>query len=138
MVLNDYVVAYEGDCDPYTESCFVGCEDDECTEEYYYTLIEKYAPNVKAQCGTDITECDAAYECLPEDGGRCQITYCDPDVDGDETCEVLMEVDQIQESTEALEVTEEINEPVVSEDVLMQVEAEEVFDGEVEVIEESS
>jgi hypothetical protein len=35
FVLDDYIVMYEGDCDPYTESCFIGCEDDECTEEYY-------------------------------------------------------------------------------------------------------
>ena len=100
MVLHDYVVAYEGDCDPYAESCFIGCEDDECTEQYYYSSIQKYAPNVQAQCGTDITDCDAAYTCLSEDGSDCEISYCDPVIDGEDACETLTEVDMPEEEAE--------------------------------------
>lgn len=107
MVLNDYVVAYEGDCDPYTESCFIGCEDDECTEEYYYATIQKYAPNVEAQCGPDITDCDTAYECQPEDGDHCEITYCDPATDGEEACETLTEADLEETLDEEVENVDE-------------------------------
>jgi len=136
MVLHDYVVAYEGDCDPYTESCFVGCEDDECTEEYYYFLIQKYAPNVQAQCGPDITDCDAAYECLPEDGEQCEITYCDPIVDGEETCELFTEAD-MESETESEEMTEddsvEISEEESTDSEVLKEEDEGVLDGSIEV-----
>lgn len=115
MVLNDYVVAYESDCDPYSESCFIGCEDDECVEEYYYSVIQKYAPNVEAQCGVDITDCDAAYECLPEDRGRCEITHCDPDVDGEDSCETLTESDFTEEELEGL-FEDEVNEATEASD----------------------
>jgi len=117
-VLNDYVVAYEGNCDPYTESCFIGCEDDECTEEYYYSMVQKYAPNVKAQCGVDITDCDAAYECLSEDGDQCEITYCDPVIDGEDSCEMLAEADMEDEDMEDY-----------FEEQSIVVEEEEIMDG---------
>jgi len=82
---HDYVVAYEGECDPTTQECFIGCEDDECTEEYYYVLMQKYAADLYEQCGADITDCEAANECL--DGDReCSVTTCDLEVDGD-ACE---------------------------------------------------
>lgn len=82
---HDYTVAYEGECDPTSESCFVGCEDDECTEEYYYMHMQKHAADLYRQCGPDITECEAASQCLPEDGG-CTMTFCDAETDG-EMCE---------------------------------------------------
>lgn len=88
MMLQDYLVAYEGECDPYTQVCFAGCEDDECTSEYYYSQIEKYAPNVFEQCGKDITDCESAFTCIPDDGEKCSITFCSPDIDGD-ICEEL-------------------------------------------------
>ena len=90
VVMKDYVVAYEGMCDPAENDCFVGCEDAECTEEYYYTKVQKYAPDIFAQCGDDITECEAANVCLPEEDTQCSVTYCDPELDGDE-CETLTE-----------------------------------------------
>ena len=92
LVIHDYLVAYEGECDPYTQVCFVGCEDDECSSEYYYSQVEKYAPNVYEQCGKDITDCESASRCLPEDGEQCSVTYCDPGTDGDE-CETFTEED---------------------------------------------
>jgi len=88
MVNHDYMVAYEGECDPVTNICFVGCEDDECATEYYYSQVLKYAPNLLGQCSNDITDCDSANICLNEDEGRCSITYCDPDFDGD-VCELI-------------------------------------------------
>jgi len=79
-------VSYEGECDPKMELCFIGCENDECTKEYYYTMVQKYAPDVYAQCGEDITDCVEASVCLPSDR-ECSITYCDPKVDGENACE---------------------------------------------------
>lgn len=76
MVWHDYLVSYEGNCDPATESCFIGCEDDECNTEYYYTQMQKYAPDLYAECGADITDCEKASICLSEDRG-CLKTYCD-------------------------------------------------------------
>ncbi len=98
VIAGDYMVGYEADCDQYTETCFIGCEDDACTEEYYYSLIKKYAPNVYAQCGPDITDCQAAQACLSEDAGLCEITYCNPAVDGEDTCETLTEKDFEEET----------------------------------------
>jgi len=100
IVLQDYLVAYEGECDPYTQVCFIGCEDDECISEYYYSQMEKYAPNVFEQCGKDITDCEKAYVCLSEDGEKCSITFCNPEVDGD-ACEELTEEDYVEEEDSA-------------------------------------
>ena len=91
MVMRDYTVAYEGTCDPAIQSCFVGCEDDECVDEYYYTKVQKYAVDLYAQCGPDITDCDVASACLPEDGKKCTVTFCDPVVDGGECSAVVQD-----------------------------------------------
>jgi len=76
MVNHDYMVSYEGACDPTLEKCFVGCEDDSCINEYYYSEMQKYAADLYMECGNDITDCESANICLPEDSG-CSITYCD-------------------------------------------------------------
>ncbi|MFA7422009.1 MAG: hypothetical protein WCZ90_20160 [Melioribacteraceae bacterium] len=76
IVRHDYVVGYEGNCDKATESCFVGCEDDECTVEYYYTKMQKYQPDLYAECGLDITNCEYADACLSGDR-ECSKIYCD-------------------------------------------------------------
>ncbi len=91
VIQKDYLVSYEGDCDPYTETCFLYCEDDECTEPFYYSIIERKASEVFALCGTDVTLCDEAYECQ-ENVETCSVTYCDIEFDGKE-CEVLTEKD---------------------------------------------
>jgi len=82
IVRQDYIVGYEGKCDSLSENCFVGCENDECTTEYYYTKMQKYAVDLYAECGKDITECETANVCLPKDK-KCSVTYCNPEVDGD-------------------------------------------------------
>ncbi len=75
----DYQVTYEGDCDPLTESCFVGCEDEECTSEYYYKNVYKSASALYEQCGDNITDCEAAQVCLEAEGDTCFFEYCIPD-----------------------------------------------------------
>ena len=87
MVERDYIASYEGFCDPYEESCFWICEDDDCNEIFYYTIVEKHASGLYDQCGLDVSVCDDASICFPEDR-HCSITYCDPELDGD-SCEHL-------------------------------------------------
>lgn len=91
MVTHDYMVSYEGACDPYTKSCFVGCDDEECSSEYYYTKIYRHARSIEAFCGTDITDCEAANNCQPGEQS-CSVNYCDIEADGD-TCETLTKDD---------------------------------------------
>jgi hypothetical protein len=81
VLLNDYSVAYEGECDPKSFNCFVGCKDEECIELYYYSKVVKYAPDLFKQCGIDITNCEKASVCLPENDTGCSINYCDPTED---------------------------------------------------------
>ncbi|HEY0979221.1 MAG TPA: hypothetical protein VGE23_00020 [Candidatus Paceibacterota bacterium] len=86
ILASDYMVSYEGECDPATESCFEGCEDDTCETTYPYTQMQKYAADLEASCGPDITDCEAASVCLPTDRD-CSITYCDAESLGeDEAC----------------------------------------------------
>lgn len=73
--LQDYTVAYEIDCEPTQNSCFVGCEDDECSEVYYYSVVKRAAKNIFALCGSDITDCVGATTCY-QDEKNCSITYC--------------------------------------------------------------
>lgn len=103
FINQDYLVEYEGECDPITENCFVGCEDDECTEEYYYTKIIKYAPDLNQQCGKDITDCESANICLSDDR-ECSVTYCDIETDK-EICELITREQDMQNANE--ENTEE-------------------------------
>lgn len=96
MVIHDYIVSYEGTCDPALESCFVGCEDDECTDEYYYTRVERYAANLINFCGNDITDCEEANSCTSGEND-CSITYCDPVTD-------LDQCDDVDESLNSIEL----------------------------------
>ena len=86
MVVGDYIVEYEGACDPSIESCFVCCTDEECSETYFYTMVQKSASDVRAQCGSDITDCEEANVCLAGDM-NCVVTYCSADTVGEnEAC----------------------------------------------------
>jgi len=89
IVMRDYMVAYQGACDPAAHSCFVSCKDDACTDKQYYAKVQKYAVDLYAQCGKDITDCTAANVCLPQGDQKCSITYCDRAVDGD-VCSTLI------------------------------------------------
>ena len=82
MIRQDYMVGYEGVCDPAENKCFVGCDDDACTGEYYYSKMVKYAPDLYKKCGEDITDCESANLCLPDDRD-CSVTYCNPEAEGD-------------------------------------------------------
>jgi hypothetical protein len=78
VVTQDYVVEYEGVCDPATHECFKGCPDDACTDPYYYDTVRRSAVDLFAQCGKDITNCSAANTCSPQNDRSCSITYCNP------------------------------------------------------------
>lgn len=108
IVIHDYVVQYEGDCDPATQQCFVGCEDDECTVTYYYVDMHKYAPDVLAQCGPDVTGCAEASMCLPTDR-ECSVRYCTPETvdDGEECDDVMESTSSAEESSVPEDITEE-------------------------------
>ena len=93
IVERDYFVSYEGACDPSYESCFIGCEDEDCEVLYYYSQVKKYAPDVYRQCGSDITNCAEANRCIPGDK-MCSVLYCDAETDGEcysFTPEVILE-----------------------------------------------
>jgi hypothetical protein len=94
MVIHDYTVEYEGFCDPEVSSCFIGCEDEECTTEYYYTIIAKSASDLQKKCGLNIAECELAHTCLAEGDESCTVTYCDKEVDG-EICSVTQPIDDM-------------------------------------------
>jgi hypothetical protein len=107
MVIRNYMVAYEADCNSITESCFIGCEDDECLTTYYYSLIEKPAADVYAQCGAHIADCEAINHCLATNDFNCSKSYCDPVVDG-ELCETITSDGvQISETQDAISTTSE-------------------------------
>ncbi len=76
VILHDYLVSYEIECDPYVSSCYIGCEDENCKSEYYYAIIEKYAYSLFTSCGSDVLECDQANICTQEEA-ECSIDYCD-------------------------------------------------------------
>lgn len=80
VVLKDYLVSYQIDCDPTETTCHVGCEDDACAETYYYAMIEKKARELHEICGDNITDCEDAFECSSSEN-YCEISYCDPTSD---------------------------------------------------------
>jgi hypothetical protein len=87
FVTNDYIVGYQGTCDPATGKCFMSCSDDACANPTYYSEMRKYEPDLYKECGPDITNCDAANVCLPTDR-KCSITYCNKSTsDKDDPCQ---------------------------------------------------
>jgi hypothetical protein len=101
MVKHDYVVGYQGSCDPATGKCFKSCDDDACTKPNYYAEMQKYEPDLYKECGKDITDCAVASMCLPSDH-RCSITYCDKNTsDNDNVCQTpIMEQPKTQNSNQ--------------------------------------
>ncbi len=91
MVQYDYLVSYEGFCDPYTEVCYEYCEDDECLEPVHYTWVERKAADLVMLCGENtVLDCEAASYCA-ENEQSCSVTHCDFSFDDD--CEYLTEAD---------------------------------------------
>lgn len=102
VVQKDYLVSYEGECEPYSQSCFVYCEDEECSEPFYYSIIEREANEIFDLCGTDVTTCDEAYSCQ-DNVDICSITFCDPTVNIDE-CELLTSEDALNEESNEMSI----------------------------------
>ncbi len=87
IIKHDYVVGYQGSCDPVSGKCFKSCEDDACTKIDYYSEMQKYEPDLFRECGKDITNCAAANTCLSGDR-NCSVTYCDKNTsDNDNVCQ---------------------------------------------------
>ncbi len=101
IIKHDYMVEYEGACDPASEKCFEGCADDACTEKSYYSKVTKYAPDLYNECGEDITNCENANICLLGDK-KCSISYCNPEIDGD-ICSKITEEPNIEDSNSQLQ-----------------------------------
>lgn len=93
IIKQDYIVWYEGECDSATEICFKGCDDDACSKEYYYSKVQKYAQDLFNECGKDITNCESANICL-KGNKECSVTYCNPEIDGVDTCTVPELIDE--------------------------------------------
>jgi len=83
VVATDFLVSYEIDCDPTVANCYIGCEDDDCSEEYYYQEIERHASTLLNLCGYDISDCDAAYTCMIGEDD-CSLFSCDPTEEANE------------------------------------------------------
>lgn len=98
MVNYDYLVSYEGYCDEFSESCFLYCESEECSEPFYYSIIEVSASSLKKTCGTEVNilNCDAASTCQTSDSS-CTVTYCDALIDSN--CE------NVQSTNETLKLS---------------------------------
>lgn len=101
MVKHDYVVGYQGACDPATGKCFMSCNDDSCTTESYYSEMQKYEPDLFKECGKDITNCEAASVCFSSDR-KCSKTYCDKETsDNNNVCQTPFgEQSNIQDSNQ--------------------------------------
>jgi len=85
----NYLVEYEGSCDPLKSTCFAACEDDSCGNLYYYTQVTKQAKDLYRECGSDITDCDSASFCLDSDK-HCSVIFCDPATAGEtSTCDSI-------------------------------------------------
>lgn len=77
VVISDYTIYDEIECDPYTSSCFLYCETDECEEPFYYAEMTRNAAFYINVCeGLDYYDCDASYDCMPEEKD-CTVTFCD-------------------------------------------------------------
>jgi hypothetical protein len=86
IIAQDYIVQYEGICDPVSENCFTYCEDEACAEPSYYVKVTKTAMNAYKQCGEDVSDCEIANQC--QFGEKdCTVEYCSTDaVEQDEFC----------------------------------------------------
>jgi hypothetical protein len=92
FVNRDYIVSYEGSCEPQIATCFSGCKNDDCTDTYYFAKVQKYGEDLYTECGDGITSCQQANICLLTDR-ECSVTYCDAKIDGDACAKAETEAD---------------------------------------------
>ena len=92
VVLRDYIIEAEADCDPYSESCFIYVCDPEAGEECtgdpeedtsYYKTIHRNAKNIPL-CDPNDEACEALT--CPAGEADCEISLCDPEVEEDIEC----------------------------------------------------
>lgn len=117
IIKHDYLVGYEGVCDTTIEKCFIGYEEgDSGVEEYYYSKMIKSEFDLYRECGKDITDCEAANMCLPEDR-ECSVTYCEAGID-DNICTTPIEESIKQNDSMIKPVGEEFLEDVNMDNTL--------------------
>lgn len=88
VIKKDYLVSFETECDPLTQNCFIGCDDD-CNNEYYFSITEGGAYELYKNCGKDVSSCEYAQTCNHDTNANCSTSYCDPEIDGEESCETI-------------------------------------------------
>jgi len=85
MVLNDYYIKIQTDCDPSIETCFVAvcepssdteCPSDPALQTQYYKFIEKKAVNIPL-CNQSETDCPLL-SC--EKNEDCRVIFCDENI----------------------------------------------------------
>lgn len=94
VVKHDYVVSFHAVCDPYTQSCFVDCGDEEvagaCDHPSYYLKVTRHAAALLHTCGDKkVSQCESAAVC-GLDEVPCDMRYCETGED----CETLTSTDQ--------------------------------------------
>lgn len=79
---HDYLASITIECDPSEYSCYIECNDEACTDPYYYSYIERPAKDIKAICSNeDISQCIENLACSETPNMDCVETFCDPAVD---------------------------------------------------------
>lgn len=139
MVMQDYTIGYEGDCNPYTQNCYYYCDewddadpdnDDECAEPFYYSWIDRHAGMIYNTCAPEWeAQCEAAALCI--DGEECEaecnfgsVALCDAAYEcgnGDESCFISFcdpESEDCEELTEADIPTEASEDSFAPEEIV--------------------
>lgn len=130
MVVRDYIVQAEAECDPYTETCFIYvCDpsaDEECTgdpveDTSYYKIIQRNAKNIP-MCDPAAEECDALV--CPAGEADCEMMMCDPTQELEGTCsDPIAYTDEHPVEEEMMEDGEVSEEDVTGEDTVSEEES---------------
>lgn len=135
MVLHDYLVQTEVDCDPTFESCFVwecGAESEECTgnpdeDTWYFKIAYRNAKNIPA-CDAMDEECEQ-FTCPEEGEVECREVLCSPTALEEHhiktTCTSPADfADEVSEEAETIKDVVKDEEIVIEEDTLDNVVGE--------------
>ena len=135
MVIHDYVIVAEVDCDPTSESCFVWqCDpavEGECTgdpedDTWYYKITERDAQNIPA-CDSEDDTCER-FACDPETEADCSVTFCseeslvEQEIAG--PCSNLSDFATHTEDASDTDITGELTHPPVSHDEITNKQTE--------------